>query len=125
MDNIALALLFYVSGAVLRTVYGYLTKIVTSDEPTLQFNAKYWASMVMSIIASLMLALGTFSLVLPPGINTVAVFLMSFPAGYAINDAVNRGINLIQTPPSTKSADQTTNQTNTTPTATTPETPEP
>lgn len=57
---------------------------------------KYWATMIMSIIVSFMGAIGTFALVIPPGINLVAVFLMAFPSGYALNDAANRGINLVQ-----------------------------
>jgi hypothetical protein len=38
--------------------------------------------MIMSIIVSFMGAIGTFALVIPPGINLVAVFLMAFPSGY-------------------------------------------
>jgi len=54
-------------------------------------------------------AIGTFALVIPPGINLVAVFLMAFPSGYALNDAANRGINLVQGI-SAKSASDATNK---------------
>ena len=90
------ALIFYCLGAITPTVYGFMAKIVTSGENDLQFDAKYWATMVMSIIVSFMGAIGTFALVIPPGINLVAVFLMAFPSGYALNDAANRGISLVQ-----------------------------
>jgi hypothetical protein len=70
---------------------------------------KYWATMIMSIIVSFMGAIGTFALVIPPGINLVAVFLMAFPSGYALNDAANRGINLVQGI-SAKSASDATNK---------------
>ena len=70
---------------------------------------KYWATMIMSIIVSFMGAIGTFALVIPPGINLVAVFLMAFPSGYALNDAANRGINLVQGI-SAKSATDATNK---------------
>ena len=65
--------------------------------------------MIMSIIVSFMGAIGTFALVIPPGINLVAVFLMAFPSGYALNDAANRGINLVQGI-SAKSATDATNK---------------
>ena len=96
MDNLLYPLIFYVLGAVVSTVYGFMAKIITSDNSALQFDAKYWATMVMSIIVSFMGAIGTFALVVPPGINLVAVFLMAFPSGYALNDAANRGIGLVQ-----------------------------
>ncbi len=96
MDNLMYALIFYCLGAIARTVYGFMAKIVTSGDSGLQFDAKYWATMVMSIIVSFMGAIGTFALVIPPGINLVAVLLMAFPSGYALNDAANRGIGLVQ-----------------------------
>lgn len=95
MDNLMYALIFYILGAVVRTVYGFMAKIITSDNSAMQFDAKYWATMVMSIIVSFMGAIGTFALVVPPGINLVAVFLMAFPAGYAVNDVANRGIGIV------------------------------
>jgi hypothetical protein len=39
----------------------------------------------------------------------VAVFLMAFPSGYALNDVANRGINLVQCI-SAKSASEATNK---------------
>ena len=96
MDNLVYALIFYVLGAVVRTVYGFMAKIVSSNNNDMQFDAKYWATMVMSIIVSFMGAVGTFALVIPPDISSVAVFLMAFPSGYAINDVANRGIGLVQ-----------------------------
>jgi hypothetical protein len=109
MDNLMWALLFYIAGAVIRTAYGFLAKIATSPSGELQFDLKYWATMIMSIIVSFMGAIGTFALVIPPGINLVAVFLMAFPSGYALNDAANRGINLVQGI-SAKSASEATNK---------------
>jgi hypothetical protein len=97
MDNLMLALIFYIAGAVIRTAYGFLAKIATTPTNELQFDVKYWATMIMSIIVSFMGAIGTFALVIPPGINLVAVFLMAFPSSYTLNDAANRGINLVQT----------------------------
>lgn len=87
MDNLMLALIFYIAGAVIRTAYGFLAKITTTPTRELQFDVKYWATMIMSIIVSFMGAIGTFALVIPPGINVVAVFLMAFSSGYALNDA--------------------------------------
>ncbi len=87
----------------------FLAKIATTPSGELQFDVKYWATMIMSIIVSFMGAIGTFALVIPPGINLVAVFLMAFPSGYALNDAANRGINLVQGI-SAKSASEATNK---------------
>jgi len=109
MDNLMWALIFYIAGAVIRTSYGFLAKIATTPTNELQFDVKYWATMIMSIIVSFMGAIGTFALVIPPGINLVAVFLMAFPSGYALNDAANRGINLVQGI-SAKSATDATNK---------------
>ena len=95
MDTLMCALIFYALGAAVRTVYGFMAKIVTSNDSELQFDAKYWATMVMSIIVSLMGAVGTFAFVVPPDMNVVAVFLMAFPSGYAVNDAANRGVGLV------------------------------
>ena len=60
MDNLLYALIFYVLGAVVSTVYGFMAKIITSDNSALQFDAKDWATMVMRIIVSFMDAIGTF-----------------------------------------------------------------
>ena len=109
MDILIWALIFYSAGAVIRTAYGFLAKIATTPSGELQFDVKYWATMIMSIIVSFMGAIGTFALVIPPGINLVAVFLMAFPSGYALNDAANRGINQVQGL-SAKSASDTTNK---------------
>jgi hypothetical protein len=109
MDNLMLALIFYVAGAVVRTVYGFLAKIASTPSGVLKFDVKYFATMSMSIIVSFMAAIGSFALVIPPGINLVAVFLMAFPSGYSLNDAANRGINLVQGI-SAKSASDATNK---------------
>jgi uncharacterized membrane protein len=60
MDNLLYPLIFYVLGAVVSTMYGFMAKIITSDNSALQFDAKYCATLVMSIIVSFMDAIGTF-----------------------------------------------------------------
>jgi hypothetical protein len=39
--------------------YGFLAKIATTPTNELQFDVKYWATMIMSIIVSFMGAIGT------------------------------------------------------------------
>jgi len=95
MDNLLWALVFYVAGAVVRTVYGFLAKIASTPSGELTFDVKYFVTMFMSIIVSFMAAIGTFALVIPTGINVVVVFLIAFPTGYALNDASNRGLNMV------------------------------
>ncbi len=41
-------------------------KIVTSNNSELQFDAKYWATIVISIVISFICAIGTFALVIHP-----------------------------------------------------------
>lgn len=49
-----------------------LSKIVTSDNSSLQFDAMYWATIVLSIIISLVGAIVTFASVVPLWINLVS-----------------------------------------------------
>ena len=63
MDNLMYALIFYILGTAIRTVHGFMAKIGTSDNVSLQFDAKYWATTVMSIIISFVGAIGTFALI--------------------------------------------------------------
>jgi len=53
-DNLMRALIFYIAGAVIRTAYGFLAKIATTPTNELQFDVKYWETMIMSIIVSFM-----------------------------------------------------------------------
>jgi len=43
MDNLIWALIFYIAGSVIRTVYGFLAKVATAPTSELQFDVKYWA----------------------------------------------------------------------------------
>lgn len=42
MDNLIWALIFYITGAVIRTVYGFLAKVATAPTSELQSDVKYW-----------------------------------------------------------------------------------
>lgn len=95
MDTILLAFLGYVLGALGRTVFGYLSKVIESPDTT-SFNNKYWATMLISIILSFMTAAVTFnSLEIPVVINPTSLMLFTFALGYAANDVTNRGVNVI------------------------------
>ncbi len=95
MDTILLAFLGYVLGALGRTVFGYLSKVIEAPETT-SFDNKYWATMMISIILSFMTAAVTFnSLELPAIVNPTSLMLFTFALGYAANDVTNRGVNMI------------------------------
>ncbi len=90
MDIVLLAFIFYIAGAITRTVVAYLAKIVTAPEGTITFNAKYWATMILSVILSFVAGVGTFTAVpIPAATSWVLVLAATFPLGYAINDGIN------------------------------------
>ena len=59
MDILLMALLGYVIGAVFRTAYDYLWKAL--EDESVIFDTKYWFTMVVSIILSIMSAMVTFT----------------------------------------------------------------
>jgi len=48
MDNLMHALIFYVLGTGARTFYGFVAKVVTSNNSTLQLDTKYWVTVIIS-----------------------------------------------------------------------------
>ena len=96
MDTLVIAFLLYLIGALVRTVYGYLGKIVTEPAGTINFNAKYWATLILSIIGSMMAAAAVFpTLPLQTNVPLLYVALASLTSGYAFNDMINRGIGIV------------------------------
>lgn len=98
MELLLIAFICFASGAVIRTIYGFLSKILTTPENELKFDAKYWATLGISITTSFMAAIGAFTAFpIPEGVPMLYVVLGSLSSGYALNDAFNRGASTIQT----------------------------
>lgn len=99
MDTLLIALIFYIAGAITRTLVAYLLKVLSTPDDQLKFDTKYWVTLIISIVLTIVTGIGAFSAVsstIPVGASILAVFMMTFPAGYAISDLTNRGVNTIQ-----------------------------
>jgi hypothetical protein len=95
LDPVLLAFIGYILGAVGRTVYGFLAKILESDEDV-TFDKKYYATMLSAIIISLLTATATFSQVdIPTALSTTSLLLYTFTFGYTANSVINTGISII------------------------------
>jgi hypothetical protein len=91
MDLVLVAFVCFALGAIVRTMYGFLAKILTTPENELKFDAKYWATLIVSIMTSLMASAGAFMVYpIPQGVPVIYIVLGSLSAGYALNDGINR-----------------------------------
>jgi len=93
MDILLIALIFYVVGAIFRTVYDFCFKIV--EDPTIKFDAKYAATMIISIILSFISAMVTFTLVEIPANGYAFVALAALSQGFAMNHIVNKPVDYL------------------------------
>ena len=94
IDIILLALIGYILGGVGRTVFDYLLKVVKNDD--FEFDAKYAASMIISIILTLITATFTFPVTQSFGIEPLPILLSSGAQGFAINHIVNGVIGVVK-----------------------------
>ena len=90
MDPIILAFLGYLIGALFRTLYHYLWKAV--DNPEMVFDQKYLATMLISVILSIMSAAVTFTTISIPVDGAAYILLAAIPLGYMANDIVNKPV---------------------------------
>jgi hypothetical protein len=90
MDPILIAFLGYVLGALFRTLYDFLFKLL--EAPETKFDQKYTVTMLISIILTLMSSVVTFStLQLPVGMP-YQILLLSITMGFAVNHLVNKPV---------------------------------
>ncbi len=105
MDILLWAFVFYTLGILSRTIYGFLAKIIETPEGELKFDIKYWATFLVSILMSFVAGAATFGNVsLPSTANLTLIFLTTYPLGYLINDATNRGVNILTTAAANKAS---------------------
>lgn len=94
LDLYTWAFIAYVVGTLLRTIYAYLWKML--ETPDLSFDKKYWVTMIISIILSVIVATTTFMGVIEQipdtGVNRTFLFFTFLSLGYALNDLVNRPV---------------------------------
>ncbi len=93
MDILIVAFLGYILGAIGRTAYDWLWKALA--EPNFQFDSKYIASMLISIILSFITASVTFSMLTIPEGSWGYVLFASVTQGYFMNDLVNKPISYL------------------------------
>lgn len=90
MDIILMGFIGYVIGAVFRTSYDLLFKIL--EEPNVPLDRRYIVTMLISIILSFMSAAVTFSgIVLPPG-SEMVVFVATLAQGFTVNHIINKPV---------------------------------
>lgn len=90
MDIILVAFLAYILGAIFRTTYDYLWKAL--EKPDITFDTKYWITMVISIILSMMSAMVTFTTFTIPVDGAMWVFIACLTQGFMVNHLVNKPI---------------------------------
>jgi hypothetical protein len=93
MDPILLALIGYVLGAVGRTVYDYLLKKLQDDN--LSFDPKFYATMIISILLTMMTAVFTFPVSQVFGSEPILVLLAASSQGFAVNHITNGLVSLV------------------------------
>ena len=93
MDPILVAFLGYILGCVFRTTYDYLWKKLEADDVT--FDPKYWTTMIISVILSIMTAMVTFSEYAWPGVDQASLFFQALTTGFTLNHIVNKPISYL------------------------------
>lgn len=93
MDPLLVAFLGYVLGTIGLTVYNYMWKKL--QEPEIVFDSKYAATMLISIILSVLLSMATFTTIQFPVDGTFYVFIQAFTIGFSLNVVVNKPISYL------------------------------
>lgn len=93
MDPILIAFLGYIAGAVFRTLYDFLWKSL--DNPDFSFDSKYWVTMILSVILSIISAMVTFTTIQIPTDTGATVFLISVTTGFMMNHLVNKPVDYL------------------------------
>lgn len=93
LDPIILAFVAYILGGIGRTSYAFIFKAL--KDQAIRFDQKYWFTMLLSILLTIIASPVTFvNVVIPIGAETY-IILTSFAMGWAANDIVNRPISFL------------------------------
>lgn len=93
LDPLLIGLLGYVLGGVFRTLYDFLWKIV--EEPDTSFDKKYIATLIISVIITLISSIVTFPTIQMPQDGAVTILLFTVLAGFAANHLINKPISYL------------------------------
>lgn len=88
MDPVLLVFMGYVLGALFRTCYDFLFKLL--EDPEIKWDQKYTVTLLISIILTLMSAMVTFSTVQFPADQPGGTLLFSVTMGFSVNHIVNK-----------------------------------
>lgn len=101
MDASVLAFICFALGCVVYNLISYLSKLASGEVTS--FDAKFAASMFLSIIMSVAFAATSFaSYPLPPDVPTGYLIAGAFSAGMSLNFATNKGLTTYQNIQSSK-----------------------
>ncbi len=90
MEIEIIALGFIVLGALLQTALQFCYKVLKAPEGTLKFDARYFATLIASIILAVMGALALFAVfTIPVGLPVAYVIASATAAGFTVNVIVN------------------------------------
>lgn len=92
IEPLLIAFLGFITGAVFRTTIDFLVKKLKNED--LKWDSKYTASMVISIIISVMYSMVMFSTIQFPVDGGLAVFQQSLTIGFMTNHLANLGVSL-------------------------------
>jgi hypothetical protein len=95
LDVALIVLACAVLGALAQTLVRFLSKIIQSSSPV-SFDVKYWATMALSIILTLIAALGVFMVFpIPEGLPLVYIAVSALLSGFASNVVVNLTVDTV------------------------------
>jgi hypothetical protein len=92
MDIVTYALIGYILGAIGRTVFDFLLKKLQNDDMT--FDPKFYATMIISIILTMIVSAFTFPISQVFGSDPASVLIAAGSQGFAINHIVNSLVTL-------------------------------
>lgn len=93
MDIILAAFIGYVVGAVFRTSYDLLFKLL--EKPDMPLDRRYIITMLISIVLSFMSAAVTFSGVVIPEGSATMVLILTLAQGFMVNHLLNKGVSYL------------------------------
>ena len=93
MDVFIVALIGYILGAVFRTTYDYLWKII--EAPELIFDKKFMATMIVAILITAISAVAFFPTVSIPTDTLAWTLISCIGLGFTVNHLVNKPVSYL------------------------------
>lgn len=88
MDPLIIAFIGYILGALFRTFYDFLFKLL--KDPSTSWDQKYTVTLLISIILTFISAAVTFPLGMVLPSEPVVILLTTIPMGFTVNHAINK-----------------------------------